>query len=254
MTCSADRDCSLPSPETVVSPGMSNHRGVSSMFPMLDSEYFLSMRSFRVLMMKLTTGGTRPAGSLWLTVVLRRTDRQWRLKNFCNYPLLARKSSFPCSWVISSALRWIALQVTCRFSVLISSIHRIRISGSAAFDQPHPAAYSSLGVSSVHLLLFPFSNSFLINSMYSSSRSVWMLRGIVNNLQLKCCVERLRSSHSVATSGHARAWICRHTPDSIINIIKCSVYSREATISLRLPLSTALIRGRLLNGVRRPFE
>lgn len=93
-------------------------------------------------MMKLTTWGIRSAGSLWLTVVLSHTGRHRHLKSFCNHPLLARSSLFPCSWVSSSVLCYIALQVTCRFSVLISSIHRISIStisGSAAF-RPAPSS------------------------------------------------------------------------------------------------------------------
>ena len=104
--------------ETVVSPGISNHEGASSMFLMWESKWFLSIWSFCVLMMKLTTRGTRSACRLWLTVVLRRTDRLWRLKNFCNHPLLARNSPCPWFWASSSAFRWIALQVTRRLLVL----------------------------------------------------------------------------------------------------------------------------------------
>ena len=147
------------------------------------------------------------------------------LRNFCNHALLARNSSLPCPQINSRALHWTALQVTHKFSALTSSIHRI-----------------------------------------SNSRcSVIILRGIVNNLQLKRGVEySLRSSlpwqrmiphqreyvfmqYHLQLCGLIQQFYWFHkqqlqlpspcTPDDY----ECGIYSRVATILLRSSLSAASI-------------
>lgn len=139
-------------------------------------------------------------------MVFRCSDRQWRLKNFYNQPLLGRNSQAEVlakrgSLAGSSPLCWIALQVPCRFSVLIWSIRMLRISllsGSAAFStcpiKPRLLHQEFLQRFSSFLQL---SISLLINCMFLSSHYVGMLRGIIKNLSLKRSIERMLLLYSV---------------------------------------------------------
>ena len=100
--------------------------------------------------------------------------------------------------------------------------------------------------------------SFPKSSMHLGSHSVAILRGIVNNLQLKFSIEcslLLCSGHSQLFAPCLRTCSCRHhTPDDIMNFIKCGVYSRVATILLRSWSGATSIWGQPLNVVRRLFE
>ena len=94
-----------------------------------------------------------------------------------------RNSSLACSRANSRALRLTALQVTRKFSALISSI----LNGSSILwclvvllcNLPHPAT-SLRELLQVCSLFFLLTNSLLINSMHSGRRSVTILWGISN--------------------------------------------------------------------------
>ena len=79
--------------------------------------------------------------------------------------------------------------------------------------------------------------SFPKTSMHLENRFVAILRDIVNNLQLKCGIEcslLLCSGHSQLFAPCLRTCSCRHrTLGHIMNVIKCGVYLRAATILLR---------------------
>ena len=118
----------VPILSTVVSPGMSIHRGVSSMFPMQERSYRFLGAKRRMFITNDTTLGTRSLGSLCAIVVLRRREKPWRWKNFSSQPLLATKSQLTCesSW-ISRAFSWIARLVTRRFWDVNVSIQTISL-------------------------------------------------------------------------------------------------------------------------------
>ena len=150
--------------------------------------------------------------------------------------------------------------MTSKFSVLTLSIYRSAILRRPVVllcNLPHPATSSSPGASPSLSLFLPFANSLLINSMHPGSRSFAILRGIVNNIQLKHgidCSLLLCSGYSQSFTPCLRTCSYHPTPDDIMNVIKCGVYSREATILLRFWSGAASIQGWPLHMVRRLFE
>ena len=59
---------------------------------------------------------------------------------------------------------------------------------------------------------------------------------------------------SLLYSGHSQSFTLGAVMTTIMNVVKCGIYSRAATILLGSSSSAASIRGRLLNGVRCLFE
>ena len=99
--------------------------------------------------------------------------------------------------------------------------------------------------------------SFPKSSMHLGSHSVAILRGIVNNLQLKCGIEcsLFCSDHSQSFAPCLRTCsCCHHTTDDIMNVIKSGIYLRAATILLCSSSGAGSIRGWPLNVALRLFE
>ena len=119
-----------------------------------------------------------------------------------------RNSPLPCSRANSRALRRTALQVTCKFSALISSF----LNGSSILPflalQLATASHFFAGSFSKSVPCFYYSQ--ILFSSISCIQADTLLQGIVNNLQLKCGVEC--SFLLYHDSGHSQSLtLCHHT-------------------------------------------